>query len=600
MFQHYDVCDDAKAIVYTLLPDNSSQWYVGQTRTKRKCGTRRMNGMYVRMQEHMSATEVEPQNKHKTDSTAKYNVWKQLGARGLKAIPICLDSLQHINNLEAWFISSFQPSANKRGRQLTRANDWIRANRTQTLPARPYAWQRKKLTVEQAIECNFWKNNENVNKAVNGWWNEPDEACAAGKKHTVDPELLIESYKQEYHKVNEKLKTGPINLYSTDDTHAKLMVAYIAKQNTPGISIQTEKVHTSTTMQWYNQTRYLKGKRHQTSARIKISHMLKSRGYHSTAVQHISLEAKTRPDFLRIKAVVNRKIMHTVKNPHVKQFFLDKIKFHQSKPMVLAQGFKNMRRVAQLYDPSEVASWDDFTKWKALHWEAIEINNNNIHIEQNEPIFELTARNHDLISEGLKKLIVPGAVWGRVNHALNSLSLEQHLIEELTHPEYHFYMQKFRPLEEDEAICTLDRNTRRFARMKRSTYFAHTDHVYYRDRDQYKTLYTKNELHDEVRKLRRADWKYRPSFLRRFDVTDFGFEYINLKEKCARKFGELEGVDNAFLARVECDKDHSHFREVSTQPSVDVAGLRNVSRSVDHMANLDNRVSLQSGGLHLL
>lgn len=600
LFTYLDIVDEKKAIVYILIPDNSSQWYVGQTKTKRKCGTRWLNGMYVRMQEHMSAVEVDPKNKHKADATAKYNMWKQIGARGLKAVPICCEDVQTINNLEAFFIATYQPAANRRGRQLSRANDWIRMQRTQTLTPRPYQWQRTKVTAENAIECNFWKNADKVQQAKNGWWNELDEACATGKKHLVDPDLLIHTYKEEYHSAVAERPIGPIDIYRTDPETAKLMAAYIAKQNVPGVSIQTEKVHTSTIMQWYNTTKYMKSKRHQTSARIKISHMLKSRGYHNTAVQHISLEASTRAEFQKIKSIVNRKIMSSIKNEHVKNFFIDKIKFHQSKVKVLAQGFKNMRRVSQEYNPAEVAVWDDFYKWKALHREAIEVNNNNIHIPQAEPLAEISARNHDLISHGLEKLRIPGGLIAKIDSALANFTFEQHALQPETHLPHKFYLDQFRPLEQDEAICTLDRNTRGFARMKKSTYFAHMDHVYYKDREQYHIIYTKNELYDEIRKLRYADWKHRPSFLRRFSVIDFGFEYINLKEKCARKFSDLPGVDNAYLSRVDCVKDHSDFREVSTQPNVDVSGLRNVSRSIDHMCALDNRVSLQSGGLHLL
>lgn len=161
-------------------------------------------------------------------------------------------------------------------------------------------------------------------------------------------------------------------------------------------------------------------------------------------------------------------------------------------------------------------------------------------------------------------------------------------------------MSQFKPLKEDEVICTLDRNTRDYTRMSKQAYHIHIHQTYYGDKDQYLLLYDQSVVDRELKRLKEADRKYRPTCINARNPLLLGFDYINFKEKCASKIGPLEGVENAFHANVDCCKKHSHVRGVSTQPEVDIEGLRSIARGIDHLCSHDIRYNLQSSGLHSL
>lgn len=284
----------------------------------------------------------------------------------------------------------------------------------------------------------------------------------------------------------------------------------------------------------------------------------------------------------------------------MKKYFLSRIKFHESKPKVEAQGFKNMRQVAQSYDPCAIASMDPQEKWRIKHKETIEINNNNIHIRKKEARVDMQIRNRDCILEPIRALKLPTDVTRVINGFLQRNVENSEVLAPKHTYKYLDYMDQFQPLGEDDAICTLDRNTRGFARMSTVMYHIHMENVYLNDSDQYQLIYDNETLLKEFKKLRDADKYLRPSCIQPRNIYRVGFEYINLKEKCASKFQELAGVPNAFLSHLSCQKQHSHMREVSTQQEADVTNLRAISRDIDFLFSKDPAESLQSGGLHLM
>ena len=56
-------------------------------------------------------------------------------------------------------------------------------------------------------------------------------------------------------------------------------------------------------------------------------------------------------------------------------------------------------------------------------------------------------------------------------------------------------------------------------------------------------------------------------------AADLGFEYLNLKEKCATPAPDDGTADSCNTFLLTCSKDHSHWREVSVHGRVDAPAV---------------------------
>jgi hypothetical protein len=113
--------DAGKALLYAIVPRNSTKWYLGRTASLRKRGTCGAPGIQVRGLEHLAEILRDVKDKH---STLKYRVWRPLKEAAFIMVPLMQRDEDEIISLERWAIARDQPGAKKLGKKVERKQDW--------------------------------------------------------------------------------------------------------------------------------------------------------------------------------------------------------------------------------------------------------------------------------------------------------------------------------------------------------------------------------------------------------------------------------------------------------------------------------------------
>lgn len=591
---------------YAIISRRHAKWYVGVFHAKRKRNQLSVPGAHMRYAEHLEGMNSPAKAK---GSGVKYHMWAKRPVGHQLLTPLAADTKVRSDLLEAYQLAVFSPPANVRGVKMNYEDmTWEKMEKRAVANRAPPRWRRKALSVEEALMFNFWDDHEQQRRCyewklvrrstkdlpkvdaipLEQWHREtPGETYL---RHIRRLAPIGESdpppglwYPGGFH--GRPVVFGPVNMY--DEKHSEV---YLQHLGTPKISATSSHLYKLSTVYLHQlvlDAQKLPKTAKRTTILAKLGYLLRIRGVRSIGAQHVRVPRVGHLGANSIRSAIIRGIRQCPVEDTRQEFWIQGLHVHEQAEPSFHRHARDHRIVAREFDLNKWEALPEFEKWRAQRSEPIDVLAESLDTPASvDPKHISRMVRRELFSwfysVGMPRvakrsiaLQVQREVWATTPRHFNRLT--------------QCYVRQF-GVTEDETLVGLDRNIRAAARMKRTTYCAGLYNTYVADRTHYRIIPPEAEQ-EELKKMTRNVNAALPRFIRRRPMT-IGREYLNLKEKCCSR-------DASGIMRLTCQREHSHWREVSVQNNPYRSEVQSAARAVDYLNRADPQKSYSSEGLHM-
>ena len=116
------------------------------------------------------------------------------------------------------------------------------------------------------------------------------------------------------------------------------------------------------------------------SLRAKVGYLLRLRGFRSTRKVTVKWVPDTGLESGVAKKIVMRTLQEGVKNEHARQYWGTRLQWTAGKKRTVAEGGKNMRRMAQLFDMSKQRARTPKQRWQDRRRCEVRLVERNVHV----------------------------------------------------------------------------------------------------------------------------------------------------------------------------------------------------------------------------
>ena len=577
---------------YVIVSRQHAKWYAGVFRARRLVNGRPHPGAQVRHAEHLEGM-ADPRKAK--GAGVKYILWAKRPRHQQLLLPFHHDSIERCTHVESYQLAVFNPPANSRGTRLSYEDDtWEEKEKRAIRNRKPPRWQRKDLTCEEAVGFNFWGDAEQQRKCFT-WDLIRRERDATRKKASGVPtalwhaELPIDTYRRYQEKLGMIAGIrvqGPLDMY--DEEFDDVFLQHLGTPKKAATAVFLYRLTTPAMVRLLNRAQDLPRETKRSAIVAKLAYLLKIRGVLSVAEQHVRVPKVGNLSAASLRATIAKCIRQSPVEMGRQDFWLSKLKIHESAEPSLHRHARDHRIVAKEFDIKREEARTEHEKWRARRWDPIVIMEESLDVPAVvDPKF-LSKRVRSEVCRWMHTVGMPKIVK---KHILQEIRTDIWFVDQpRPGPLQRVFAKQFE-VGPEETLVGLDRNVRAAARMTRATYEAGLYDTYVRDTIHYRVVPTDGE-DEALARMRQQVNRALPRWMRRRPMS-IGREYTNIKEKCCAP--DTEGV-----TRLSCQRPHSHWREVSVQNTPYRTELQSAARAVEHINRADPAPSFSSQGLHVI